>query len=203
MKQTDSYDYIREQLQHFTSRIYKLNPETVDAIAAAATVTEVPKGDAFSRQGVPDTRFTFITKGLFRMYHVFDGIEMTIAFGRPGDPFMSVSTYLTGQVAEFTLEALEDSEIITLPDSRFREFCKTTDLNEWFHMALLGQIYALEQRYVWLGNLDAYSRYTKLIELRSDIIHRVPLKYIASYLGITQETLSRIRAKYARTSHND
>lgn len=201
MKQTDSYDYIREQLQHFTSRNYKLKPETIDALAAAATVAEIPKGDSFSRQGMQDTRFTLITKGLFRMYHVFDGIDMTIAFARPGDPFMSVSTYLTGQVAEFTLEALEDSEIISLPNSRFKELCTTTDLNEWFHMALLGQIYALEQRYVWLGNLDAYSRYTKLIELRSDIINRVPLKYIASYLGITQETLSRIRAKYARTSH--
>ena len=78
-------------------------------------------------------------------------------------------------------------------------FRKSNDLANWGRIVAFEEIYALERRYTYVGTGDAYSRFKSFIEMRSmDVIRQIPLKYIASYLGITPQTLSRMRRRFAR-----
>ena len=92
---------------------------------------------------------------------------------------------------------ITDSEVIYVSIDDFKELVASTELVMWFNKVLMRQIHALENRYIWLGQQDAYSRYLRLIKLRPEVAANVPLKYIASYLGVTQSHLSRIRARIA------
>ena len=129
-----------------------------------------------------------------------DENEDTIAFGVEGDPYTSVATYLYDQPSMFSYTPVTDGEIIMIDNEHFKELVASTNLVYWLNTVLFRQIHALENRYVWLGQQDTYSRYLRLLELRPQILSHVPLKYIASYLGVTQSTLSRIRAKIAGRS---
>lgn len=69
------------------------------------------------------------------------------------------------------------------------------DLERWWSAILLEQVYALERRYVWLSTSSAAERYHTFMQIRRGIVGRIPIKYIAQYLSIAPETLSRIRAR--------
>ena len=72
------------------------------------------------------------------------------------------------------------------------------DLAFWMRNVLIEQVYAFERRYVYLGTYDAYARYEQFIKMRPELFTRIPLKYLAQYLKITPQTLSRIRKEYSR-----
>lgn len=74
------------------------------------------------------------------------------------------------------------------------------ELRDWEVKVLIEQLYVLEKRYVILGTGDARSRYEALLNGRpQEILNAIPLKYIAQYLNITQETLSRVRKAYGKS----
>ena len=97
------------------------------------------------------------------------------------------------------MQALEDSSALAVTFSDFRRLIdERPDLMRWWSTVLLLQVYCLERRYVWIGTCDATQRYKTMLKIRSSIINRIPLKYVAQYLNVTPETLSRIRAKIAK-----
>lgn len=169
---------------------------TVEALLASSSLVEVKRNEFLVEQGRKSYSLFFIIGGLFRGVHVADGQEDTLFFGVAGDPFLSVHSFAHDQRAQISLQALEDSAALAVPYSDFRGLLVgNTDLLQWWSHVLLEQIYALERRYAWLGACNARQRYETLLKVRSGIIDRIPLKYVAQYIGVTPEYLSRIRAK--------
>jgi len=161
----------------------------------------VRKREYVVQQGHRTDCLFFITAGLFRGTHVSDGEEDTLFFGVPGDPFTSVHAFAHGELAQISLQALEHSEVIAVRYDDFRRLIsEREDLMGWWNTVLLEQLYALERRYVEIGTSLAERRYGNLLRVRSEIINRIPLKYVAQYLSVTPETLSRVRRRMFRST---
>ncbi|MGM9851120.1 MAG: Crp/Fnr family transcriptional regulator [Muribaculaceae bacterium] len=169
------------------------------ALQDVAVPVTVKKMDYLVEQGKRSNHIYFITGGLFRGTALYNGQEDTLLFGIAGDPFASVHSLVNGEPAQFSMQALEDSSALAVTFSDFRRLIdERPDLMRWWSTVLLLQVYCLERRYVWIGTCDATQRYKTMLKIRSSIINRIPLKYVAQYLNVTPETLSRIRAKIAK-----
>jgi len=191
---------LKEILQHN----YNVSDLAVTDIESSAKLLKIKRGGVIIRQGEKSTKIFFIRSGIFRVSFLKDDGEHTICFGTAGDAFCSMHAFYTGESAQFGFEAIEDSEVYALSINKFKELAeKHNDLNLWLKNLLIEQVYALEWRYVHLGTGDAFMRYEMFVKLRSDIISRIPIKYIAQYLNVRPETLSRIRAKSLRRKKQD
>lgn len=188
---------IARKLEKFMNRAYPLAPEIIERLASHAEYKSVSRLEPLCVEGEVFDKFVFVSEGIFMLSRIINEEVDTIAFGVEGDPYTSVATYLYNQPSMFSYTPVTDGEIIMIGNEDFKELVATTDLVTWLNIVLLRQIHALENRYIWLSQQDTYSRYLRLIELRPDIVTQVPLKYIASYLDVTQSTLSRIRARIA------
>ena len=189
--------YIARILSEFIAQAYPMPPEIIEKLAEKAHWEKISRMETFCEQGKAFDKVMWVAEGIFHVSRVMNGEEQTIAFGVKGDPFLSPDTYLYGDPSQLSFNPITDSEVIYVSIDDFKELVASTELVMWFNKVLMRQIHALENRYIWLGQQDAYSRYLRLIKLRPEVAANAPLKYIASYLGVTQSHLSRIRARIA------
>ena len=173
-----------------------ISDATIRALEAVSVRRSVRKRDYVVRQGQMSRYIYFIADGLLRGVSEQGGREDTLFFAVPGDPFASVHTIAHDEPAVISLQALEDSEVLAVDMADFRRLLdECPDLLRWWSAILLEQVYALERRYVWLSTSSAAERYRTFMQIRRGIAGRIPIKYIAQYLSIAPETLSRIRAR--------
>ncbi len=145
----------------------------------------------------------FITQGVWRAYTFKDGVEVTLWFVSEGEMALSVWGYTSNLPSHLTLEVVTDSEAYCLSRSKLEQLFQSS-----ISLANLGrkilENFMLE---IKVARLDSYNRtalerYVTLLEKQPEIIRAVPLKYIASYLGITAQSLSRIRNRLAGLSRH-
>lgn len=178
---------------------YPVSDEAAKALYNACLLTTVRHGESIIQQGKVSNYLVFVVEGLFRVTFRYGDTEETLCFGVAGDPYCSMHSYYADAPAQYSFEAIEDSRCLVIDFEHFKVLKnKYPDLLRWSEQVLMEQIYALERRYAHLGTYDAYTRYTTLLKMRSEIINRIPLKYIAQYIKVQPETLSRLRARYAR-----
>jgi CRP-like cAMP-binding protein len=199
-------------MRQILSRQFTPSEGFIKDMEAAARLVQVVKNDYIVRQGVVCDDFVFNRKGLFRVCHEHDGIEDTFLFGTSGDIFTSMHSFYAGKPSVFSLLAVEDSEVWLVSYSQIRNLLSQhEDAVRWLMSELLEQMYALETRYVAFNSKSAEERLENFLKIRfemlrkpsvKDIFSIVPLKYIASYLRITPETLSRLRRKMLYKDRN-
>lgn len=178
---------------------YPVSDSTIEAIEKLWDIEKVHKGEVVIEQGKYSNSLIFILDGIFRVGYEDDAKQSTLCFGVDGDPFMSLHSFYASLPAQFSFEAITNATIAKLKFEDFKRCLEEyPDLMKWLNSVLIEQIFVFERKYVNLANQSAYDRYLTLMKLRKEIINQIPLKYIAQYLEITPETLSRIRAEYAK-----
>ncbi|MGO4820940.1 Crp/Fnr family transcriptional regulator [Flavobacterium sp. W21_SRS_FM7] len=137
----------------------------------------------------------FIEKGILRSYTIDEkGNEHSVQFAFEGWWITDLSSFLLGQTSTYTIEALEDSELLLLTSSAREELMDTLPKFERYQRLLLQNAYiALQTRINAALNDSAEEKYVKLSIAYPEVVARVPQHMIASYLGLTPETLSRVR----------
>lgn len=171
-----------------------LSEDCLNELEKCVTLVNVSKREILLHQGEVCRYFYFTRSGLMRVSHEKDGVEDTLLFGSEGDVFTSVHSWHADEPSLFTLSAIEDSEIYLLSYSDMNALSdKFPDLVLWMRNLLIEQLYAFEKRYEFFGIQDAASRYRNFMYRRNGIMASVPIKYIAQYLKIRPEYLSRIR----------
>jgi CRP-like cAMP-binding protein len=140
---------------------------------------------------------TFVEDGLLRSFTVDDdGREHVIQFACVGWWISDVGSFVSGKEALYNIEALEDAELLHLTKSSMDEMlAKLPQMEKYFRLLMQNHIAALQRRVIAYMSLSAEEKYLKLMEVAPDIINRASQQHIASYLGVTPETLSRIRKK--------
>lgn len=188
-------------LHELFNNIHPVSNAAIARVGERAELLTVKKGTSVIRQGEKAGVILFIRDGIFRVSHNCDGKERTFAFGIAGDPFTSVASYRAGEPSVYSFEAEVDSTAWVMPLNSFRELVDSdAELARWFLTLLLDQVHAFERRGALFGGLNATRKYEKFILNRPEIFRYVPAKYIAQYLDIAPETLSRIQASFSRTS---
>jgi len=144
----------------------------------------------------------FVHSGLLRYYFsdpAANGEERTGQFFEEGSVVTDAASFLSHAPAEQTFEALEDSSILLIPHAAlYRAYAQDHALERFGRLMLETALVGSQRRSGNLLNLTPDQRYRRFIETRPALSRRVPQYLVASYLGLTPESLSRIRRRIAR-----
>lgn len=177
-----------------------LPDEEVDQLKSFFIPKKVRKRQYTLNAGDVCQYISFVEKGLLRSFTVDDdGQEHVVQFAIEGWWITDMGSFLSGEAALYNIEALEDSEILNLTKRSMDEMMdRHPRMERFFRLLTQNHIVALQRRAVAYMSLTAEEKYLKVMEIYPDIMNRAPQQQIASYLGITPETLSRIRRQVSQ-----
>jgi CRP-like cAMP-binding protein len=136
----------------------------------------------------------FIKKGCLRVWFNKDGKDITLQFFFEGQVVASIDSFLSNQSSMFTIESVEPSTILSISKDSFEQLHRVyPELKEGFQKIIFQRFRNYAQLFLSRIKDTPQERYEDLIKNHPEIIKRVPQHYIASYLGITPISLSRIR----------
>ncbi|MDB5252205.1 MAG: cyclic nucleotide-binding protein [Flaviaesturariibacter sp.] len=147
------------------------------------------------QEGDVSKNVAFVENGMLRSYAVDEkGVDRIIQFAPEGWFVSDLYSHITGEPSGLNIDALEDSEIVLMSRDARDELLQRVPAFLKFSFEQMQSAYvALQCRLYDLNNLSTEEKYTKLLRTYPDIVQRVPQHMIASYLGLTPETLSRVR----------
>lgn len=185
---------LRELL--FTECAYRMKDETMDMFLGAMTELRVKAGESLIDYGALDGNIYVLKSGIIRGAY-FNGFkEMTYAFGIPGTMLCSYYTFYKHEPSFFRIEACCDCIIMKVTKNRFLEMIRQShDFAQWVLWMSVQQVWLYEKKLA-VVNGDAKERFEALIKNRPEIIENVPLKYIAAYIGVTPEYLSKVKRNF-------
>jgi CRP-like cAMP-binding protein len=179
-------------IRHFVP----LTPAEEDLIADLFVAEELPKGGFFLRQGEVSRKVAFIVEGVFHNFRNRDGQEHTFYFGREQEFIGDYSSFLPAQPAVHAIQALEPARLLSISYDNLQRLYREVRAGERF-----GRLVA-EMLFVdVLGQLTSFyeetpeERYARFVRTYPDLQQRVPQYYIASYVGVKPQSLSRIRSR--------
>jgi CRP-like cAMP-binding protein len=183
------YEFVTASLQRFGY----FTEEQMAVVLGRLKQLAVEKEGYLVREGQVCQTFYFINRGSFRHYLVEDdGAEATLNLYLEGDWVFEHKSFITQQPSLAVIQAAEDSEVFSLSAGDFHELVKIADtyfrLGKIFEQAIQNQDYQHNR-------LSPEEKYALLLDTKPQLLQKFPLKHIASYLGMTPETLSRVRKK--------
>ena len=159
------------------------------------------KKDYFLNEGKICRYVGFINKGCFRTYYLSDGKEINTQFVFENEFVTDYDSFLQSKPSRYFIQALEDSEIVTFNLIALQNAYNQSQNWERFGRMVAEQSYKLTtQRVESFLFLDGEQRYLDLVKNQPQILDRIPLYHIASYIGLERESLSRLRRKIANKS---
>ncbi len=174
---------------------YPLSKEGLQALASILVRTEVKKGQNFLNEGEVCTQMGYIYKGLVRQYYYKNGKEMTEHISNEGNVFICIESFLQQKPTRLIVEALENTVIYGIPYKPLLQLAAESMEIEQVYRGMLQNSLIMSQTKMDMFRFEsAKDRYLRLMREQPEVIKRAPLSYIASYLLMTPETLSRVRA---------
>ena len=180
------------------SHLEKIIPnEEIDQLRAIHHVKKVKKGQVLLFEGQVCTQTIYIVKGCLRVYRINDNAEEHVfRFGIENWWINDGESYTTHQPSKSYIDALEDSDLIIFNESDFSGLLESAPVLKAYSNALsIKSFNASTERIYEHMSLSAEERYNNFIKKYPAIYNRIPLHMIASYLGVSKKTLSRIRSK--------
>lgn len=176
---------------------YGLSTTNFDLLYSSMTAHTRLKGEILIREGEVHYAVYFIKSGAIRSYYINkEGKDITYWFGFEGDIAASLGNFINSKPSLENIELLEDSVVLKISRSGLLEFYTTNiEFANFGRKLAENALLEMEEQILLTQINDAKSRYLSLINKFPQILQRVNLGHIASYLGITQVTLSRIRAQ--------
>ena len=189
-----------DRLREHVSRLVPLSDEEFPVCASTMIPKRIRKGAYLVQEGEICKYLGFVTKGCLRSFSIDSkGDEHVVQFALEGWWISDLYSFLTGKPTELFIDALEESDVLLIDVVSYEKLCTSVPKFERYFRILLQNNYVATHRRVLSSiSKSAEERYLQLLELYPMIIQRVAQRHIASYLGITPEALSRIRARIAK-----
>lgn len=184
------FDRLAASIQKFG----KFSPDQLSPILYRLHPLQVKKGDYLVKEKQVCESFYFINEGAFRHYKVYEnGEEITLNLFMKNEWLFEYKSFMTQQPSECFIQAVTNSELFGLTMADFLELIKFSGTSFW--PAGIFERVAQNQECQHI-RLPLKKRYELLLATKPDVLQYFRLKYIASYLGMEPETLSRIRKKH-------
>lgn len=184
-----------KSIESIIQSVYTLSDRALSKITENIVLINYPKGHVLFEADKIEPNIYFIKKGLTRAFCYVNENEVTFWFGMEGSSVISFKNYIYQQPSYENIELLEDSELFLLKSSILqRLYTEDIEIANWGRKLAEQELIKTEERLILRQFKTASDRYHELINSNPNIIKRIQLGYIASYLGITQVSLSRIRA---------
>jgi len=185
-----------DALHNMVNQFVDLNDEERTVFENAFEFRKVPKNTTLIRHGQVSFELYFINKGLLRLYYDKDGELITAYIFRENHFASSYDSFLQGTPSIQVLESLEDSELLVLSKARLEDLYQRIPKINVFTRKVAEQRFINAQQILSSFLLDSPEvRYRKFASTNKDLLLRVPQHIIASYLGITPVSMSRIRKR--------
>jgi CRP/FNR family transcriptional regulator, anaerobic regulatory protein len=184
-------------LEDIIQSIYLLPEQVLEEVLGHFQYFEYPKNYILLKSGNPCKYLWFMTKGAVRYFYTNDqGKEMNTWFSLDEQIITDAPNLVSQTPSQESIQLIEDSEMYSIEYTALQALLqKHHSFALWYiKLVELHYVSQIEDRIADLQFLDAKQRYQKLLSINPDITNRVSLGNIASYLNITQETLSRIRS---------
>lgn len=177
------------------SRYPGMSPEAKRQLEGILIRKEVGKGELLLQEGQISRHIVMVGKGMLRQFYYKNGKDVTEHFSYENCIVMCIESLLKQEPSRLMIEALEDCIVYLIPMDKLMLLADVSQEINLFYRKILefslitSQIKADSWRFE-----TAHERYTRLLQMHPEIIKRAPLSHIASYLLMTPETLSRVRA---------
>ena len=174
--------------------LFNVDNDTIDQILDFTEYMECQKGDILIQEGKRHPYFYFIIKGAVKSYYHIEDKEICSWFAFENEMIATIKTF-AGETSNENIELLEDTTFIKIQTEKFK---KLADNNlTWSHImsALISSHAIFLENRIKLQFMPSKERYNKLILSEPQILQRVSLTDISSFLGMSRENLSRIRSE--------
>jgi CRP-like cAMP-binding protein len=187
----------------FLSKYISLTEEEKNTIISFNTFRTVKKGTILLAEGQNSRDVYFVLKGCIRTYYIIDGVEKTTAFYTEMEG-LTPHCVISKTPSEYYIACVEDSILnVSNPEMDVETFSKFPKFESLCRL-LSEELLAKQQvKFDEFKTSSPEQRYLNLLQSRPDLIQRVPQHQLASYLGITPESLSRIRARITEKDKAD
>ncbi len=175
--------------------ITSISKEAEIALSEIAKITRVEKNQDLQSIGQTCKTIYFVSKGIARIYYIKEGKDVTEYFAQENEIIIRAESLFTGKASQKGIQALEDTTFISIPSAKlFSLFDQHREIERLFRILIESAYVDTVIRMEAIQFHSAEERYRQLLFKNPSLINRISLKHIASYLGITQVSLSRIRA---------
>lgn len=183
------------RIHEFLKSFPGLTDEDIANFAKLLQEKTLKRSEFFIREGQISNQIAIVKSGSLRTYYTSDkGEEITYCLTLPTSFLTAYSSFLTGLPTQENIQAITPTELWVAPKQAFLSLAEQSSNWTYFLKSIAEQQYIeLEKRIFQLQKTDATYRYTELVNKNPELIRNIPLQYLASYLGITQRHLSRIR----------
>lgn len=181
-------------LFQFLKKYNPLSAEAEEAITAITSIVTIKKNKDLQPIGHTCKTIYFINKGVARIYYFKEDTDVTEGFYFENNIIARVESLFTGKPSRKAIQILEDAEIVGINANQlFKLYDSFPEIERLFRKIFESAYLETVHRIEGIQFHSAEERYKALLQEAPDVLKRIPLKYIASYLGITQVSLSRIR----------
>lgn len=191
----------KSKLHSYIQSIVSMNEEDLLRFSSQAKFSQFRKGEFLVREGEICRQLIFVNSGLFRYYIIHEGMDYTKDFAVDSqNPFCTaLSSFILQASSEIWIEALEDSDCWSWNYEDFQDLISKHLPSLQLYKILLEKLYLRkEQKELAQLKYPASKRYSLFLHDFPGLSLRLPQYHIASYLGITPESLSRLRKQFAR-----
>jgi CRP-like cAMP-binding protein len=177
-----------------------LTDEETAIITSYLTPKKLRKKQYLLQEGDVCKVIAFVEKGVLRSYSIDEkGTEHILQFALEGWTISDLYSFLTGESATYTIDALEDSELVLINKQAHEELLeKLPKYERYMRLQITNAYIAMQRRLTSIISQPLDERYKTLNAVYPHIVQRVPQHMIASYMGLTPETLSRVRRKMTK-----
>ena len=170
-------------------------PRSARKLANILVRFELAKGDLFLREGEICKYYSMVTQGMIRLFYDKNGRDLTEHFSYEKGIFVSLESYFRQTPSYLMIEALEPTVIYSFPHDQLQDLMRTNHEVEHMYCKMLENSLIESQQKADACRFEtARERYHRLATEHPEVVKRAPLIHIASRLGMTPETLSRVRA---------
>jgi CRP-like cAMP-binding protein len=181
-------------LFQYFKKINLLSKEAEKAIEEISSIVNIKKNNDLQSIGHTCKTIYFINKGIARIYYFKDDIDVTESFAFENNIIARVESLFSGKPSKKGIQILEDAELVAINSGQlFKLYDSFPEIERLFRKIFETAYVDTVHRIEGIQFHTAEERYKALLSEAPNILQRVPLKYVASYLGITQVSLSRIR----------
>ena len=190
----------RSLLTSYFQKILPMPEEIASQFSEILTFKEVEKGEILLQEGKVNTLTHFIEEGYIRSFVLdSDDNEVTTELYGPSEFADNFLSFFRKTASPETFQAITPCKTWIMSFETVQKyFHEMPEFREWGRLLLLSNFAKLQNRTINLIKLTAEQRYENLINTKPELIQHIPLKYLASYLGITDTSLSRIRKDFSR-----
>lgn len=184
------------ELSNYIGNYFDVNSEKSQKIATYFKPETLKRNEFHTEFGSRHGKMSFIKSGYLRIFKHADSKEVTQWISSPDEFVTDLNSLMFSQTARFNIQALTDVELFTINYSDYQRI--QHEIEDWpqIEKLFLAKCFmTIEDRVFSFISMTAEDRYQFLIEYKPELLQKVPQQFIASMIGMTPETLSRVRRK--------